>query len=92
MADENKQQDNKHERHGFNIQIDRQHYTVDKPQMTGAELRAVPQPPIGENRDLFEVVHGNADRKIGDTEVVKIHNGQRFFTAPRHINPGMSKV
>jgi len=91
MAEDNKQESNKHEGHEFHIQIDRKHYTVRQGHMTGAELRALPEPPIGEDRDLFEVVHGNADRKIEDAEVVEIHDGQRFFTAPRHINPGMSK-
>ncbi len=69
-------------------QIDRVHYTVTKPQMTGTELRHVPQPPIGQDRDLFEVVPGGQDIKIEDSQVVQIRNGQRFFTAPAQINPG----
>ena len=72
----------------FQIQIDRVHYTVTKSQMTGAELRRVPPTPIGPERDLFEVVPGQPDRKIGDADIVQIHNGQRFFTAPGQINPG----
>lgn len=79
------------ERHGpkeFKIQIDRVHYTVSKAKMTGAELRHVPPTPVGSDRDLFEVVPGDADRKIGDADVVEITNGKRFFTAPSHINPG----
>lgn len=72
----------------FNIQIDRQHYTVTEETMTGAQLRAVPPSPIAADRDLFEVVPGHPDRKIGDTDVVEIRNGLRFFTAPGTINPG----
>lgn len=72
----------------FEIQIDRVHYTVTKAELSGAELRAVPPTPIGSNRDLFEVVPGGTDRKIGDTEIVQIRNGMRFFTAPAQINPG----
>ena len=72
----------------FEIQIDRVHYKVTQSEMTGAELRRVPTPPLGPDRDLFEVVPGGTDRKIGDTEVVKIRNGTRFFTAPAQINPG----
>lgn len=72
----------------FEIQIDRVHYTVTKPEMTGAELRAVPPTPIGPDRDLFEVVPGGTDRKIGDTDIVDIRSGMRFFTAPAQINPG----
>lgn len=74
--------------HSFQIQIDRVHYTVSQQQMTGAELRSVPQPPVGPERDLFEVVPGEQDRKVGDEDTVDISNGKRFFTAPAHINPG----
>jgi Multiubiquitin len=70
------------------IQIDRVHYEVDVRQMTGEQLRHLPQPPIGPDRDLFEVVPGHPDRKIGDSEEVELRNGTRFFTAPAHINPG----
>ena len=72
----------------FEIQIDRKYYQVEKDEMTGAELRLVPFEPIKENRDLFEVVPGEPDKKIELETVVKIRNGKRFFTAPAHINPG----
>ena len=72
----------------FQIQIDRVHYTVTQEQMTGLELRHVPPTPIGPDRDLFEVVPGGTDQKIGDNDVVEIKNGKRFFTAPAQINPG----
>ena len=73
----------------FHIQIDRKPYTVGQPEMTGAELRRVPTPPIPADRDLYEVVPGEDDRLIGDNQVVQIRDGLRFFTAPKHINPGM---
>ncbi len=76
------------EPHKFQIQIDRVHYTVSQREMTGAELRRVPPTPIGPDRDLFEVVPGGPDRKIEDTDIVEIRNGERFFTAPAVINPG----
>jgi hypothetical protein len=72
----------------FQIQIDRNHFTVTQEKMTGAEIRQVPTPPIGPDRDLFLVVPGGSDRKIADNEVVEIRNGLRFFTAPAQINPG----
>ena len=75
----------------FQILIDRKHYTVTQEEMTGAELRQVPVEPIGPERDLFEVVPGKPDRKIENADVVHIHNGQRFFTAPAQINPGMGR-
>jgi len=74
--------------HEFRIQIDRVHYTVQQAEMTGSQLRQVPSPPIGPDRDLFEVIPGHKDKKIEDSDVVQIHNGLRFFTAPATITPG----
>jgi hypothetical protein len=82
--------DHRPEKPKFQIQIDRVHYTVHKAEMTGAEIRQVPPTPIGPDRDLFEVVPGGTDRKIADDDVVAVHNGIRFFTAPAQINPGLS--
>jgi len=85
----NDQETKKHPKsHEFHIQIDRVHYTVDQTEMTGAQLRQLPTPPIGPDRDLFEVVPGQPDNKTDDSEPVEIHDGKRFFTAPAHINPG----
>jgi hypothetical protein len=56
--------------------------------MTGAELRAVPPGGIPADRDLFEVVPGAPDEKIGDDDSVQMRDGLRFFTAPGQINPG----
>jgi hypothetical protein len=72
----------------FHIQIDREHYEVEDAEMTGAQLRQVPPKAIPPERDLFEVVPGHPDRKIGDGDIVQIRNGLRFFTAPATINPG----
>jgi|GEM_PF-1131019 len=73
----------------FVIKIDRNEYRVNQPTLTGGELRNLPTPPIGPDRDLFEVVPGGSDKKIGDTDVVKMRDGLRFFTAPARINPGV---
>jgi len=88
MSDQTGRESQEHAPKGYRIQIDRNHYTVTQNEMTGAELRKVPEPPISPDRDLFEVVPGGTDRKIADSDVVQIHNGQRFFTAPAQINPG----
>ncbi len=75
----------------FEIQIDRTHYTVNLEHMTGLQLRTLPSPPIGPDRDLFEVVPGGApDQKIGDQDIVEMRNGLRFFSAPAQINPGLT--
>lgn len=76
-----------HEPH-FQIQIDRVHYTVTQATMTGTELRHVPTPPIGPDRDLFEVIPGQPDFKVEENHPVEMRNGLRFFTAPALINPG----
>ena len=73
----------------FEIQIDRKIYKVELKYMTGLQLRALPSPPIGPDRDLFEVVQGGSDRKIGDKDSVEMRNGLRFFSAPAVINPGV---
>jgi len=75
----------------FEIQIDRKMYKVNLKHMTGLQLRALSLPPIGPDRDLFEVVPGGTDRKIDNEEVVEIRNGLRFFSAPAQINPGAEK-
>ncbi len=82
---------NKPEEHSkthFEIQIDRKHFTVEENQLTGLQLRSLPSPAIGPDRDLFEVVPGGTDLKISDEQVVKMRNGLRFFSAPSQINPG----
>ncbi len=72
----------------FHIKIDRVEYEVTQKELTGAQLRQLPIPAIGPDRDLFEVIPGKEDRKISDTDIVEIVNGKRLFTAPAHINPG----
>lgn len=75
----------------FVIKIDRHEYRVHQPSITGSELRNLPKPPIGPDPDLFEVVPGGSDKKNSDTEIVKMRDGLRFFTAPARINPGASR-
>lgn len=72
----------------FEIKIDRTSYKVHEPVLTGAQLRALPEPDIGPDRDLFEVVPGGSDLKIEIDARVEMRNGLRFFTAPAQINPG----
>ncbi|WP_407114741.1 multiubiquitin domain-containing protein [Bradyrhizobium sp. LMG 9283] len=76
--------------HPYEIKIDRTQFKVTEQFLTGAQLRALPSPPIGPDRDLFEVVPGGSDEKIADTQKVKMRDGLRFFTAPAQINPGLA--
>jgi Multiubiquitin len=72
----------------FDIKIDRAEFKVPERFLTGAQLRRLPNPPVGPDRDLFEVVPGGSDEKIADDKEVKMRDGLRFFTAPAQINPG----
>ena len=76
------------EHRNVQIKIDRQEFHVKERFLTGTRLRALPTPPIGGERDLFEVVPGGPDRKIEANQKVPMRDGLRFFTAPGQINPG----
>lgn len=76
------------EKKSFHIRIDRAEFTVENAELTGSQLRQLPSPPIGSDRDLFEVVPGGSDKKISDSDLVTMRDGLRFFTAPAQINPG----
>lgn len=73
----------------FHIRIDRTGFEVKEETLTGLQLRNLPTPPIGPDRDLFEVVPGGSDLKIENDMAVKMRDGLRFFTAPAQINPGL---
>lgn len=70
------------------ILIDGTRYEAPHREMTGAQLRQLPRPPIGADRDLWLDVDGGLDRIIGDADIVDLHPQMRFFTVPRVINPG----
>ena len=74
----------------FDIQIDREHYSICEEKISGAELRQVPPSPIPADRDIFQVVPGHDDRKIKDDDTVQMYDGLRCFTVPSTINPGSS--
>ncbi|MGH2636972.1 MAG: multiubiquitin domain-containing protein [Actinomycetota bacterium] len=77
------------EGHTFHIQIDRVHFEVTEANLSGAQLRQLPSPPIGEDRDLYEIRPGEPDHLVEDGESINMHDGLRFFTAPKQINPGV---
>ena len=72
----------------FEIKIDRTNFKVESETLTAEKLRQLPDPDIGADRDLFEVVPGGSDIKIEAGMIVAMRNGLRFFTAPAQINPG----
>ena len=75
----------------YHIKIDRERYVVTERELTGEQLRQLPDPPIPEDRDLFLIVPGHPDDKIEDDQKVEIRDGLRFFTAPGTINPGANQ-
>ena len=77
----------------FHIRLDRTDLVVPPDRLsagklTGRQIRDLANPPIGADRDIFEIVPGGSDRKIEDDQAVTIQNWMRFFSAPGVINPG----
>ena len=67
----------------FTIRIDETEYEWREEKITGAELRRLPATPIPAERDLFQVVPGQPDRRIKDDDSVRVEDGLDFYTAPR---------
>jgi multiubiquitin len=70
------------------IHIDRKPFKVDAPSLTGAQIRALPEPDIGSDYDLWLEVPGGEDERIEIDQVVRLKDGMHFFSAHSHINPG----
>ena len=80
----------------LHIRLDRQDFEVSPADLhdgtlTGQQIRELATPPIAPDRDLFEIVPGGSDQKIGDEDTVTIRDHIRFFSAPRNINPGIAR-
>lgn len=73
---------------GISIIIDNATCFAPARQMTGAQLRNLPEPPVGADRDLWQEVGGGLDQIIQPDDKVDLHAQMRFFTVPRVINPG----
>ena len=72
------------------IHIDKEVFKVEQSSMTGAELRQLPTPAIGTERDLFLVVPGPADDiRVENEQEIELKDGMHFFTAPSTITPGV---
>ena len=71
------------------IFIDEAKYDAPAIRMTGAELRALPQPPIGADRDLWLEIPGPKDDVlIRPEDTYEVKPGSKYYTAPSTINPG----
>jgi hypothetical protein len=69
--------------------IDDVKYDAPSHSMTGAALRALPQPPVGADRDLWLEVPGPRDDVlIRPEQTYDVKPGSKYYTAPSTINPG----
>ena len=74
------------EKHKFRIFIDNKDYEATKPRMSGSEILALAGD--GDDRVLWKEERDGKERRISDDEEIELHEDERFFTTPRHINPG----
>ena len=75
--------------HKISIHVDKQQVFAPKPEMTGAEICNLAQPPIGGDHDLYLEVPGQAeDRLVGNNETIVLKSGMHFYGAPGKVNPG----
>lgn len=74
--------------HKVPIRIEGQTYPVRAETLTGAEIRAIPDPPIGDDRDLYLDVDGPIDELVGDDEKITLEPQMTFFSVVKKINPG----
>jgi hypothetical protein len=73
--------------HEVHISIDKRKYTSPNP-TTGQALYILGNVPVG--YDLFRETHGAGDDElIPNSDVaVKLHDGDKFYTAQSTLNPG----
>ena len=73
----------------ISITIDDTGYKAPSHHMTGKELRALPDPDVPDNRDLWLEVPGPADDDlIRPDKTYTVKPGAHYSTAPSTINPG----
>jgi Multiubiquitin len=68
-----------HEHKEIEVVINGTAYITEARELTGAELKALGHVPA--NETLF-LKRGNEEVRIGDDEVVKLHDGMQFESAP----------
>jgi hypothetical protein len=73
---------------GISVGIDGVTCFAPRRRMSGAELRNLPDQPIGHDRDLWQEVEGGLDQMIQPDDKVDLAPQMRFFTVPKVINPG----
>jgi hypothetical protein len=75
------------------IKIDGHSFWIEPAPISGADLRALPIPPIGADRQLFQIFAGTqADLMIADDQIVDLENGVEFFSSPLTITAGQGSA
>jgi hypothetical protein len=71
------------------IKIDGHSFWVEPGAISGAKLRSLPIPPIGPDRQLFQIFGGaEADLMVAGEQTVDLENGVQFFSSPMTITAG----
>lgn len=71
------------------IHIDKENFKVEDDSITAEALRALPEPDIGADRDLYLETHGAGEDELVEAgAIVPLREGMHFFTAPAAITPG----
>jgi hypothetical protein len=75
--------------HAVPVYIDRVEYEAPSHHMSGLALRALPKPPVAEDRDLWLEVEGPRDDELIRPEhEYEVKTWSHYYTAPKTINPG----
>lgn len=80
----------KHEKnHTIPIFVDDVKYSAPAPNMTGQQIRDLPDPHVPPDRDLWLEVPGpDDDVLIRPDQIYEVKPGTHYYTAPSTINPG----
>src|SRR2546429_9971955 len=74
------------------IFIDDTKFDAPATRMTGEAFRALPQPPVGADRDLWLETPGPKDDVlIRPEQTYDVKPGSKYYTAPSTINPGQRR-
>lgn len=69
------------------IYLDRVSYKVPSGSISEQQLRALPRPPVPDDREVWRDIEDEQDRVVAVNEIVIIDSGDRFFTQPMPLPP-----
>ncbi len=65
----------------YTLFVDEKEYTVDKPELTGAEIMNLAEIPFSDG--LIQIEEDGTQKQIHETDIVELKPGRRFKKAPR---------